>query len=207
MWPCIDCCEKCNGIVGIDTRGLPYKNFGKVKNVVCNMGLWTNVGDWDGVQSLSDDKLSSYFTPPVGNFLAHPRHRYPFCGMNIFFKCSVVPAMYFPLMGKGYLFRRMDDIWCGWIFQKVFEHLGLYWSIGNPWIEHKRASNCFDNLIAESTGIKANEQFWEEIDSIKLSSNTIKDCMVEIAENIISNNNEYNNKLSEAIKIWVTFYD
>lgn len=197
----------CKESIGQRTRGFPYRNFGTMNNVVCNMGLWANNGDWDGIQSLADVSLSNYFTPPKGNFLAHPRHRYPFCGMHIFFKRSVVSAMYFPLMGVGYSFKRMDDIWCGWITQKIFEHLGLSWSIGEPWVEHKRASNCFDNLIAESTGIKANEYFWERIYNIKLSSNTIEDCVVEIAENLISDTDEYKRKLGMAMKVWKGLFD
>lgn len=197
----------CKESAGIRTRGLPYRNFGKVDNVVCNMGLWTNNGDWDGVQSLANEQLSSYFTPPSGNFLAHPRHRYPFCGMNIFFKYSIIPTMYFPLMGEGYLFKRADDVWCGWIFQKVFEHLKLCWSIGQPWVEHKRVSNCFNNLISESAGIKVNEHFWEDINNVKLSGNTIEDCVLEIAESLILSKDVYKNQLGSAMKIWKELFD
>jgi hypothetical protein len=196
----------CKCSVGKRSRGLPYRNLGKINNIVCNMGLWTNIGDWDSVQSLADDNLSNYFTPPIDSFLAHPQHRYPFCGMNIFFKRSVIPAMYFPLMGDDYKFYRQDDIWAGWIFQKIFEHLRLCWSIGKPWIEHRRASDPFVNLIKESTGIKKNEYFWQRINDIRLFGNTVVDCVLEIGNDLSADEDGYISILGKAIKIWIGLF-
>jgi len=193
----------CKESAGIRTRGLPYKNLGIVQNVVCNMGLWTKVGDWNAVQSLSDPELDKYFTPNPGNFLAHPNHRYPYCGMNIFFCSDIVPIMYFPLMGQNQPYSRYDDIWCGWIFQRVLQHLRLCWSIGEPFVEHSRASDVFVNLVKEASGYKLNEILWETINDIKLYGATIYDCMLEIGLGLEKNQDNYISKIGKAIKVWI----
>jgi reversibly glycosylated polypeptide/UDP-arabinopyranose mutase len=110
--------------------------------------------------------------------------------------------MYFPLMGEGQPYNRYDDIWCGWIFQKVFEHLRLYWSIGEPFIEHTRASDVFVNLVKEAKGYKMNETLWETINNINLSGTTPSECMSHIGNALLSNKDSYLSKLGEAINIW-----
>jgi len=192
----------CKASAGVRTRGLPYKNLGIVDDVVCNMGLWANNGDWDSVQSLSNPNLSNYFTPPSHSFLAHPKHRYPFCGMNIFFRSDLVPCMYFPLMGKDQPYSRFDDIWAGWIFQKILSHLNFSWSIGEPWVEHQRASDPFVNLIKEASGISRNETFWQRIDGIELFGTNIIDCMKDIGSDLSFDKEEYLQTIGKAILIW-----
>ncbi len=191
----------CKESAGIRTRGMPYKNLGSINNILCNMGLWMKNADLDGAQGLLVDK-NDYFYPPTGSFLAHPKHRYPYCGMNIFFSEKVIPTMYFALMGKGYQYNRFDDIWVGWIFQKVFEHLRLSWSIGEPFIEHDRASDPFIKLIKEANGIQKNEFFWEYINNMNLKSNSVKDAMLEIGENMLQHNDLYTNTFGKAILVW-----
>jgi hypothetical protein len=196
----------CKSSIGKRSRGLPYKNFGKIDSVVCNMGLWTKNGDWDAIQSLVDEKTEEYFTPFQESFLAHPQHRYPFCGMNVFFKCSLVPMMYYPLMGIDDYFR-FDDIWCGWMKQKIFEHLRLNWSIGKPWIEHTRASNARVNLMKEAKGVHKNEHFWQRINDIHLRKESVKDCMLEIGYHLSDDEDQYMAKLGKAIRTWVGLFN
>ena len=191
----------CTPSAGVRTRGLPYLNLGKVE-VVCNMGLWTKNGDWDAVQSLSCPELANYFTPNIKSFLAHPCQRYPFCGMNIFFNTKIVPAMYFPLMGQNILYSRYDDIWCGWLFQKVLEHLKLCWSIGEPFIEHSRASNMFQNLVKEAPGYKLNEQLWEIINEVNLNKNSLPECVEELGIALESNSDSYISKFGTAVQVY-----
>lgn len=190
----------CKETIGMRSRGFPYRNFGKIVPV-CNMGLWTKVGDWSALQSLSDTNLENYFLPQKGSYLAHPNHRYPFCGMNIFFNIDVIPAMYFPLMGIE--FFRYDDIWAGWIFQKIFQHLGLCWSIGEPFVEHSRASDVFTNLVKEASGLRTNEMLWELINSIVLSGNTVSECVYQVGNSLELNTDQYLSKIGKAIKVWV----
>jgi hypothetical protein len=115
--------------------------------------------------------------------------------------------MYFPLMGDDYKFYRQDDIWAGWLLQKIFEHSRLSWSIGKPWVEHRRASDVFVNLIKESRGIQKNEYFWQRINDIKLFSDTLVSCMLEIGNDLCADTDSYISILGKAIKIWVGLFN
>jgi len=188
----------CQPTAGCRTRGLPYRQLGQITSQL-NMGLWSNVADLDGPQGLTPQP---YFTPPAGNRLADPRLRYPLCGMNVFFSAALLPALYFPLMGDGQPFRRFDDIWWGWIFQKVAERCGIAWSFGEPWIEHVRASDPFVNLVKEAPGIAANETIWERINSVALAAGGLVDAVAELADDLMGDADAYISRLGRALAIW-----
>lgn len=200
--------------MGFRTRGIPYKNLGKLSNVVANVGLWTNIPDLDGVQGLANPIEG--FIPPESDRII-PRGQYaPICGMNLCFKKEVAVLSYFPLMGENSPFKRFDNIWFGIIFKKICDHLGYNISCGRPYIEHKKASSPFVNLIKESPGLLFNEDFWPVIDRIDLKGNNPRDCMKEIGEflsNIecLSNTKDnahytYLNTLGKAILVWITLF-
>jgi reversibly glycosylated polypeptide / UDP-arabinopyranose mutase len=190
------------------TRGLPYKNLGKTTNIVANMGLWTNIPDFDAVQTLSyPESTNGQFHPSLINWPSRiiPNGQYfPLCGMNFCFKREVAPLAYFPLMGQDQPYSRFDDIWFGIIFKKIIDHLGWNVSVGEPFVEHKKASNVFTNLKKEAPGIEANESFWEIVDSIDLVGTNPKDCMEEMGTELqaLKQENEYITKLGNAIVTW-----
>jgi reversibly glycosylated polypeptide/UDP-arabinopyranose mutase len=188
----------CQPTAGMRTRGLPYRQLGELATCL-NMGLWCNVPDLDGPQGLTQQP---YFTPPAGSTLANPRQRYPLCGMNLFFHVDMVPALYFPLMGEGQPYRRFDDIWAGWIFQKVAEHCRIPWSFGEPWIEHIRASDPFANLVKEAPGIVVNESFWQTVDGVELRSSDPAGAVAEIGAALRDNRDPYFAQLGEALEMW-----
>lgn len=194
-------------VPGFRTRGIPYKNLGKHKNVVLNMGLWQGVPDFDAVQTLSN-------SPPLElpNFnRIIPRNQYfPLCGMNFCFKREIAPLMYFGLMGAGNGYHRFDDIWAGIICKKICDHLDLAISVGKPFVYHSRASNVFVNLEKEARGIGLNESFWELIDGILLTKFTPRDCMIELGKKLAklrSQDTEYTRKLGTAIEIWANLFE
>lgn len=189
---------QCQPTAGMRTRGLPYRNLGEIQSLL-NMGLWCNVADVDGPAGLLSQP---FFTPPTGRQLAHPRARYPLCGMNLFFRADLTPALYFPLMGRGQPFRRFDDIWCGWIFQKLAEHLSIPWSFGEPWIEHVRASDPFANLIKEAPGITANETLWQQVDALKLTAGSLAGAVVELGAGLATSSDSYLSRLGLALETW-----
>ena len=191
-------------ILGVPTRGFPYKQKGNLKNVVANMGLWTENPDWDAVQSLSENTPD--FNLPKGNRIVAQGQYFPFCGMNFCFRAEMTPATYFPLMGLESPYRRFDDIWFGIIFKKICDHLGYLVSIGQPTIRHVRASDPFENLVKEAPGIKMNEIFWQKIDQIQLKNKTPKGCMQDIGKALEPEEDEYLSKLGKAIQIWASFF-
>jgi hypothetical protein len=71
-------------------------------------------------------------------------------------------------MGQGERYARLDDIWCGVMAKKVIDATGDHLSVGEPWVDHSRASDPFVNLVKEAPGIPANEVFWEHVDQVPL---------------------------------------
>jgi reversibly glycosylated polypeptide/UDP-arabinopyranose mutase len=192
---------------GWRTRGIPYNNKGALTNVVLNVGWWDTNPDLDAVQTLSGgeenwkgfDHYRKHEIIPNGQY-------FPMCGMNLCFKKEAAPLMFFPLMGEGYPYKRLDDIWCGIIMKKVCDHLRWSVSVGLPFIDHIRASDPFVNLVKEAPGIAANEWFWETIDAIKLTEDSPAECMMEIGIEIGTHQNDYLQKLGEAIQIWSSLF-
>jgi len=191
-------------ITGLRTRGLPYFNLGKLNNVVLNMGLWLGVPDFDGIQSISNPITN--FIPPNGNKIIPYGQYVAVCGMNLAFKREIAVLMYFPLMGENSLYGRFDDIWCGIILKKICDHLKLYISVGEPHVQHNKASNPFKNLIKEAPGIELNETLWETINNITLTENSPITAMYELGSKLNNNSNKYLSQMGQAIIIWTSLF-
>lgn len=187
-------------ILGMRTRGLPYRNLGVQKSVV-NMGFWTNVPDLDGVQGLTNP-LENWKPPPNCARIIPNGQYFPLCGMNVAFTREVAPLFYFPLMGQSQPFARFDDIWAGIILKKICDHLHLNISVGPPHVKHLRASNPFVNLVKEAPGISYNESFWQQVDEIPLWEQTPLECMLELGNGLIDKTDDYLKKLGTAIGLW-----
>lgn len=192
-------------ILGTRTRGVPYKNFGTLENVVLNMGLWKGVPDFDSIQSLATN-LPTDFEPnqkeriiPIGQY-------FPLCGMNFSFKREVAVLSYFAPMGKNSPYHRFDDIWFGIIFKKICDHCNLLVRCGEPYVWHSRASNSFANLKKEAPGIEMNENFWEIIDKIKIVAKTPKECLNEIAIALQNMENSYLQNYGKALNVWAGWF-
>jgi hypothetical protein len=192
-----------SSLENLTPRGVPYFNLKRNRECLLNHGLWEGVPDYDAVTQLTEQRQKSEIkwidkTISVGKY-------FPMCGMNIAWKRELTPAMYFLLMGQSYEYDRFGDIWCGVIAKKIIDHLGFAVNSGSPAILHKRASNVFKNLKKELPGLSVNEEFWQKIDSIKLTSNSIKGCYLQIAEELNFAGN-YWEKLKTAMKIWANLF-
>jgi reversibly glycosylated polypeptide / UDP-arabinopyranose mutase len=191
------------------TRGLPYKNLGRLASVVANMGLWTNIPDFDAVQSLSiPSEMNGQFHPNINgqNKLIPQGQYFPLCGMSFCFKREVAPLAYFPLMGQDQPYSRFDDIWFGIIFKKIIDHLGWNVSVGEPFVNHQKASNVFTNLKKEAPGIEANEHYWSIIDNKVLTKDNPKECMIELGSKLEGDYDIYIDKLGKAMQIWANMF-
>ncbi len=184
---------------GVTPRGVPYYHVSKDIDIVLNHGLWSNVPDYDAVTQLMSARIK---IEPVMVNQVIPRDKYfPMCGMNVAFKREIAPLMYMMLMGKDYEYDRFDDIWCGLFMKKICDHLNLGVYLGGPIIRHDRASNVWNNLRKESSGIEVNETLWSVIDGVKLESRTPKDCYIELAYKLPLGT-DYFKKLKEAMVKW-----
>ncbi len=194
----------CSTGEGTIPRGVPYFARHRRRSCVVNHGLWTHVPDYDAPTQLLQSRQTSEFigmnqTIPVGMY-------FPMCGMNLAFLPEVVPALYFLLMGPSWPFDRFGDIWAGIILKKICDHLGYAINSGDPYIRHQRASNVWDNLRKEATGLRTNEELWLAIDQIGLRAGNFRECYGEIARGL-QLSGEYWDKLKEAIPVWLSIFD
>jgi reversibly glycosylated polypeptide / UDP-arabinopyranose mutase len=195
-------------IPGMRTRGLPYRNKGTMPNVVASMGLWSNVPDLDSVQSLNDLDFATGggFEPPPGRRIVPAGQFFPLCGMNLAFRSLVAPLAYFPLMGEGSPYRRFDDIWGGIILKKCLDHLGLAISVGEPFVEHQRASDVMVNLVKEAPGIAANEHYWRAIDAARLTARDPIGCVAELGRELDGHEDAYLDRMGRALGVWAELF-
>jgi reversibly glycosylated polypeptide/UDP-arabinopyranose mutase len=183
----------------ITPRGVPYYNRYRFNRVYLNHGLWTGIPDFDAVTQLACSRAHTELE--LVDQVIPPGYYFPMCGMNVAFRKELAPAMYFLLMGPDWPYDRFGDIWCGVLAKKICDHLGYGVTSGQPHVRHERASNVWVNLRKEATGYEANEDFWQAVDSIVLRGTTVKECYVQLADELPLRG-EYWEQLRLAMKIW-----
>lgn len=181
------------------TRGIPYSGRGVLSNVVANMGLWENIGDWDSKQI----PPAGYFRPDTTSSRIIPHGQLiPVCGMNLCVSCRALPLFYFPLMGEGQPYRRFDDIWAGIIAKHLMDHLKWYLSVGEPFVNHIRASDPEVNKVKEAPGIEANEWMWKEITSCRPYGRDVLSAVESMGNHLRRSKIEYVAKMGLALNVW-----
>lgn len=193
----------------VRTRGLPYANFGRLGRVAVSMGLWSRVADLDAVTSLADLGQAALrdFRPPAGTRVMPRGQYFPFCGMNNVFRREVCPLMYYPPMGEGSPFARMDDLWAGLVWQRACDHLGYLSVVGEPHVVHQRASDPFVNLVKEAPGIPKHEWFWEAVDAVPLTGRSPQACVLELGEGLARHEDEYLARWGRSLLAWLNLFD
>ena len=191
------------------TRGMPYLNRTESK-VMLSHGIWTNVLDHDGPTHLQHLQFTGKFAENFIQIIPHDAY-YPMCSMNIAFNAQITPLMYFPLMGENtsgekWGYDRFDDIWAGIFSKKIMDHLGYSVVNGAPFVEHRKASDPFNNLIKEARGIKTNEVIWKAVDKVELSEKTAIDTYKELIQKVKFPKEDYFFKLKEATLAWLQLF-
>jgi hypothetical protein len=135
-------------------RGMPYRNEHIVRPVAASIGLWTNNLDLDAASTLV---LGEKTQPEQYARFPFYHHFFPFCGMNFAFRkewaeCAVLIDV-----------PRFDDIWMGWIWEKVAYEKGYCFNLAGPMIDHSRQSDVWANLESEVKYLKVNEDLWSAI--------------------------------------------
>jgi len=190
------------------TRGMPYLNRDEAP-VMVSHGLWKNVLDFDAPTQLQNLDFKAEFSQHFLQIIPQGSY-YPMCSMNLAFRSEITSLMYFPLMGEDisgnkWGYDRFDDIWAGIFSKKIMDHLGYSVVNGAPFVEHRRASDPFVNLQKEARGISTNEEFYKQVDKIKLTKKNPKDAYKELISKL-DLNDEYFSKLKEAINIWLDLF-
>jgi hypothetical protein len=165
-------------------RGFPYwlrhplrETFGRVRGrLVCVMGLWKNVLDYDGLdkylfedyRELRNDVSLVEPLLTVGS-PASPT-KFSFCAMNFAFHRDMLPAAYQMPMDReiapGYPIWRFDDIWAGYVIEALVHRRGGsdVIGIGNPVVTHLKEGNLVKEVHGEHYGHLMSPYFYALID-------------------------------------------
>ena len=135
------------------SRGMPYKNHHIVLPVAAAMGFWNKNPDLDSLSTLvlGDSPEMAFAQVPIY------RNYFPFSGMNFSFHrewAEEVVLIDVP---------RFDDIWMGFIWQKVAYEKGYCFNLRGPSVTHIRQSDVWKNFAAESRYLEINESLWSTI--------------------------------------------
>ncbi len=200
------CPRWCSTVPRLHVRGLPYTSLGTLENVVVSIGLWGGVPDLDAQTQLAHPELSRNFLPPPTSWVVPSGQYVPVSGMNLCIAHKALPLFYFPLMGEGSPYSRFDDIWAGILAKKAADHLGWHFRVGEPFVDHRRASNPRVNLVKEAPGLELNERFWEVVDGIPLTAGDVLGVVWEMGEALQKAGRRqvlpYIGQLGAALQVW-----
>jgi hypothetical protein len=160
---------------GFYARGYPYEfrnaeasavhsttASGQVK---LNMGVWNNILDLNGVDKLPADPPYEPGVRPGPNHIA--LGSLPLCGMNTAFTADLTPAYFFlpDVWIDGWQLSRHDDIWGGYILQKLMAARGDLVSFGNPVVEHTKQTRLERVVMLEQWMHLMSLQFYDAVDT------------------------------------------
>ncbi len=145
-------------------RGFPY--FERDRRTACNIGLWKNELDLGGLDRVVANSSGPKDPMVKKQKIAHGM--IPLCGMNTAFWTDTIPGMLFvPNFDVGsQRFRRHDDIWGGYIYQKLMQKRNEMITYGFPIVKHESVLNPKQDADDEVAGIKWEEDFYKFVDII-----------------------------------------
>lgn len=193
-----------NTLDGATPRGVPYQELRRSRDCMLSHGLWTEVADFDALTQLARGRGDAPEFSLAERVVPSGRY-FPMCGMNLAFRPELIPALYFLLMGREHAYDRFGDIWAGLFAKKICDHLGWAVRSGEPFVEHRRASNVWSNLAKEVPGLPLNEQLWQVVDGVQLTGSDAGSCYRQLAEALAASGwgGDYGQQLSDAMSLWV----
>ena len=140
-------------------RGYPYSQRGW--KVVANMGLWKNVLDINGKDRKEGEPTEIRL---MGSTV--PNDYFPFCGMNFALEReAALGYLFIPNFDIGDdHFRRVDDIWGGYIFQKLLRMLHQSTIVGFPVVYHDTIVNAEEDARDEAAMYEYEDRFFAAVD-------------------------------------------
>jgi hypothetical protein len=206
---------------GLYPRGFPYsmRNW----RTVANMGMWENVLDLNGKdRSPNEPKRIN-----AGKWNAPAP--IPFSGMNFALTRDVLFGFLFlpnfeyverPAVIDGssmnfrWQFRRIDDIWGGYIFQKLLHKLHLGVTYGQPIVYHDTVVIKEEDVAEEEAMYRFEDEFIYQVDQVlgnaihymkdkNLNESMIEFCSSFIRHDMVLDNPNYKFKeLVPAFEWW-----
>lgn len=146
---------------GFYSRGFPYSE--RKKPVWAHMGLWENELDLYGTDRIGKDYIPKM--PPI-NERKMPAGIFPLSGMNVSFRNDAVPYMLFlpNFMNGDEKFTRHDDIWGGYLFQRIAHAFGFALTYGSPVVYHDTIVVPEADAKEEEAMIKHERDYYRFVD-------------------------------------------
>lgn len=155
------------------SRGFPYSQ--RNWPVIANMGLWENCLDLYGKDRWENAEPKKVNFPPGDYRIAAAP--IPFSGMNFALRREGVPGFLFlPNFDYEYTanpnsiniikdkFRRHDDIWGGYIFQKIAKRMHNAITYGHPIVDHVSEVIATEDAAEEAGMYKWEDLFLTQVD-------------------------------------------
>lgn len=208
----------------IYSRGYPISEIGKdsftvaktnEKPVCLNMGLWYNKPDVDAYTNIIYPDLISngMYNGEADKVAIYENNYFPINTQNTAFLTKFTPIFYVLKMDSminGLKIDRYDDIWSGWMLQKIMHKFGYTATFGTPLSYHDRNSHNYSkDLSCEFIGIALNLLIFDAIDKCNITASTISEAYLQLADaidNVIVNNyemKEYLSKLADSMRTWI----
>jgi len=155
------------------------------RRVMAICGLWSGYLDVNAI-----DKLALEFKPvelPKVEMRWALGH-FPMSGMNLFLTREAVPAYpWLPKWGvsEGFFLNRHEDIWAGYILQKVAHHLSWGLAYGPPIVEHLKLGDLEAELISEYCEAQLCRWFYDAVGEVVLKGDSTVDLTAQIGEGLV----------------------
>lgn len=169
-------------------RGYPYAE--RIRRVVANMGLWNGCLDLGG-----SDRVKAGGIEPTEPMHAKPHQIaqgfLPFSGMNWALQRDAMPGFLFlPNFkyehdeGVIFKFRRHDDIWGGYIFQRFMEKRNERVCYGDPVVFHDSLVDAKKDAEEEEGATMFEQAFYTAVDQVfdKIETGTYEDMMMQFTK-------------------------
>jgi hypothetical protein len=157
-----------------------YKYTADAK-VVVNAGLWTGDPDTDAITRLERPLVTTGFKPDLYQRIAlQPGTWSPFNCQNTALAREVIPAYFLsPYM------QRHDDIFAGYVINKIAGYLGDVITFGKPLAFHDRTPHdLWKDLDAERTGMQLTDSFCDTLRDIRLTDSTYHECYGQVIDGL-----------------------
>jgi len=155
----------------------------KKAKIALNEGLWMDAPDTDAITWLNwpDLQVISYLGGLYGETFAIADNTWsPLNSQNTAIMREAIPSYFLNPFNLRY-----DDIWAGYIFEKVAKHLGYSISFGLPLVEQRR--NPHDYLVDlrnEIDGMTRTPSLIKELFQIDLESKSFYDSTEELINHL-----------------------
>jgi hypothetical protein len=169
-------------------RGYPYSE--RIRRVVANLGLWTNVLDINAKDRASDEPTTPFQVERYEIQQLVAESFIPFSGMNWAMWREAMPGFIFlpnfnlKFGEEEYKFRRHDDIWGGYIFQKLMELRNERIAYGLPFVHHDTEIDVEADTEEEKAMIEFENVFYTAVDAVvaQIQPGDYYDMMLQFSE-------------------------